>query len=85
MELKELTADERMKFVENELLQVLRGERNIMACPYCYGLNVQPEDTDKPEPLCCRLFAMASIAAMSGQEIQEQLDKAARIAEQVHG
>lgn len=81
----ERTPEEKMKFVEKELLRVLQGQGSIMACPYCFGLNVKPADPDNPEPLCCRMFAMASIAAMSAQEIQENLDKAAKLADRIHG
>src|SRR5690242_10997833 len=84
-DIAEMTAIGRMKFVEEELIKVLRGQSTMMSCPYCHKLNVKPEDPEKPEPLCCRLFAMASIAAMSGQEVQEALDRAARIADKVHG
>ena len=81
----DLTAEEKMKYVENEVLRVWRGESSIMACPYCFALNVKPEEPEKAEALCCRLFAYAAMAAMSGQEVQELMDKAARIADKVHG
>lgn len=80
----DLTPEEKMKYVEKEVLRVWSGEGSIMACPYCFALNVKPKDDEKPQ-LCCRMFAYAAMAAVSAQEIQEQLDKAARLADKIHG
>lgn len=84
MEQNERTPEEKVKFVEQELLAVLQGKQTMMACPYCYKLNIKPEG-EVEEPLCCRLFAMAAIAAMAGQEMQEATDRVARLMDAVHG
>ncbi len=65
----ELSPDEKLKFIENQIHLCRAGDLDWMLCPYCGGENKQ----HKVE-LCCELFAKATDAIMSRIEQQEALD-----------
>ena len=78
-----MTAEARITAVEAQVKAVLRGDTNILNCPYCRAKNQQPSElSDEPPPaLCCVEFAHAVNAVMLKLETDFALDAAARIAD----
>lgn len=73
----ELTPEERVQFVEQQITAVERGHSAEMDCPYCGLIN------KRGEPLCCELFAMAAMAVLHRKDTEERIREAERIGEKV--
>jgi hypothetical protein len=73
----ELTPDQKIEKVAENIALCEVGGSMFIPCPYCNALNKEGE------PLCCRLFAIAAMAVISRQEIREQMDRTEQVLEKV--
>ena len=64
-----MTGEEKIAFIQQQILEVRAGLKSFIACPYCGA-----ENTPVDERLCCKLFGEASIAVMDRMEKQEAID-----------
>jgi hypothetical protein len=74
--LKDLTAEQRMRYVEHQIFEMRAGRLDTIECPYCAHITIKGE-----ESLCCALMADAVTAVLFKIECADQLDKCARIAD----
>lgn len=65
MNVAELTPEQKIQFLHDQIVQVKQGNASSIFCPYC-GTRNRPSD----EFMCCKLFAEASAA------IVDRMDKA---------
>lgn len=71
----ELTPEEKIENIAQQMRACELGALQELACPYCGEINKQGE------PLCCNLFAAAALAIMQRQDTRAQIEMADRIAE----
>ncbi len=79
-----MNAEAKIRNVEAQMKAVLRGDTNVITCPYCKAQNRQPSalTEELPSALCCILFADCVNAVMLSMETSNALDAAHMIAEQ---
>jgi hypothetical protein len=72
----EMTPEERLTFIQDQILQVRAGELKWMLCPYC-----GEENYPSNEFLCCKLFFDATGAILDRLERQDAIDFMANVAD----
>ena len=70
-----MTAEERLKSVEDQIILCLRGQLNAISCPYCTGIFTQGQE------YCCPMMNKAADAILDRLDEVDRMNKAAEIAE----
>ena len=74
-----MTADQKISYIEKQMVAVQNERQNTVNCPYCDAHNM-PGET----PLCCLQFARASaVAILLRWDLRDKAEHAQRIAEKV--
>lgn len=68
-------AEQRIQNIMDQLRAYENGDQHSITCPYCAGINREGE------PLCCGLFAKASIAALERLRVEQSTELARKITE----
>ena len=71
--------DPRIKSIESQINACMRGETNVITCPYCGAQNKEAN-----EALCCADFGLVVQAILRKQAQQELLDTAHRITDSIN-
>ena len=69
------SAEERIENIKAQIEAIERGERTVITCPYCGGVNVETAE------FCCDLCFQSAIAALERIRVEQSIEKAKRIAE----
>jgi predicted transcriptional regulator len=69
-----MTAEEKIKNVEAQIVLMERGEINAVACPYCGGIALQGK------AMCCSTLIKCVEAIMDKQESESRAETASIIA-----
>jgi len=69
MNAAELTPDEKLKFLHDQIVQVKQGDSSSIFCPYC-GVRNRPSE----EYLCCKLFAEATSAILDRMDKTDAIE-----------
>jgi hypothetical protein len=72
-----LTAEDRLRAVREQIRACELGVSDAIGCPYCGGWNREGA------PLCCMQFAAASLAIIERRELDDNIAIADRIADKV--
>lgn len=72
-----MTADQKISYIEKQMVAVQNERQNTVNCPYCDAHNM-PGET-----LCCLQFARASAAILLRWDLRDKAEHAQRIAEKV--
>lgn len=65
----EMTGEQKIEFIAQQIADVRAGDRSSIFCPYC-GTRNRPSD----EFLCCALFGEASAAILDRTEKTEAIE-----------
>lgn len=74
-----MTPEEKLQFLEDQILQVRAGELQFMLCPYC-----GTENSDRDQPCCCKLFVDAVDAILTRMDKQDAVDFMENVADRTH-
>jgi len=69
------SAEERIENIKAQIEAIERGERTVITCPYCGGVNTETEE------FCCDLCFKSAIAALERIRVEQAYEKAKRIQE----
>lgn len=70
-----LTPEQKIEYVANQIRACEIGAIQELDCPYCHASN------RRGEPLCCNLFAAAALAILQREDLRERSELAERIGE----
>lgn len=69
-----MSPEQKLQFIEDQILQIRAGDLKWMLCPYCGGENERMN-----EFVCCKTFGDASMAILDRMEKQDTMDFMANI------
>lgn len=70
-----MTPEEKIARIEQRMRACQMGLADTIECPYCGAINREGD------PLCCSLFAAATLAILARKDLDERSELAARIAD----
>ncbi len=73
----QMTADERIQYIEKQIAACELDRTNAINCPYCDSQNIEGN------PLCCNTFARAVAAILLRKDLHDKSREAERIIEKV--
>ena len=72
----EMKPEQKLQFLEDQILQIRAGELKWLLCPYCGTENLPTN-----EHLCCKLFADATAAILDRLDKQDAVDFMSNVAD----
>lgn len=75
--MQQLTAEEKIQSIEQQIRACEMGLTDAIHCPYCDQFNRDGL------ALCCNRFAAAALAIVERKSLDENIENAERIADQV--
>ena len=72
-----MTAEEKLRNLESQIVLIERGQHDVISCPYCGGI------TPKGGAFCCKTVSEAIAAILDRMDLEQKIREAEAIAEKI--